>query len=63
MTDVVGWLSKNAALVSSLATLIMALLWVFYAQLLYRDFTQRHRPRLMIHQAPDTGVDSISGDR
>lgn len=59
MNGIVAWLSENATFLSSMATLIMAFVWVFYAQLLYRDFTSRHHPRLMIHQAPDTGADSI----
>jgi hypothetical protein len=59
MMEHLQWLSENAALVSSLATVIMALVWVFYAHLLYRDFNSRHHPRIMIHQAPDVGLDSV----
>jgi hypothetical protein len=59
MNDLLPWLNKNAALLSSLASLLMVAIWIFYAYLFHRDFKGRYNPQVIIHQAPDTGLDSL----
>lgn len=59
MDAILRWLSDNLALVSALTSLLMVLVWLFYANLFYRDFRSRHHPRILIHQAPDDEIDSM----
>lgn len=59
MEALLAWLSRNVTLVSALTSLIMVGVWAFYAHLFFRDFRSRHHPHLMIHQAPDTYLDSV----
>jgi hypothetical protein len=53
------WLASHTSLISALASLLMLIVWVFYAHLLYRQFRNQHHPRLMIHQAPNMAKDSL----
>lgn len=59
MQELLAWISQNVTLVSALTSLFMVCVWAFYAHLFYRDFRTRHHPHLMIHQAPDTQLDSV----
>lgn len=52
MDQVLAWASENANTISALASVSTLVVWIFYAHLLYRDYSSRHRPRLIIHQAP-----------
>ncbi len=56
---VLTWFSEHVALLSALTSLAMVFIWLFYANLFYKDFKSRHHPRIMIHQAPDKQIDSM----
>ncbi|MFW5789310.1 MAG: hypothetical protein ACOCW3_05155 [Spirochaetota bacterium] len=59
MNDILLWLSNNVSLVSALTSLMMVFVWLFYANLFFRDFRSRHHPRMLVHQAPDNRLDSM----
>lgn len=52
------FIQENAELVSALTSVLSVGVWIFYANLLYRQFRHQHHPRVMIHQAPDLSGES-----
>lgn len=58
MDGVLTWMSENANVISAIASVLTLVVWIFYAHLLYSDYRSRHRPRLIIHQAPGAAPDA-----
>jgi hypothetical protein len=52
------WLMENAAVVANLASLLMLIVWAFYAVLFYREFKRQRSPFIVIHQAKGYDLDS-----
>jgi len=59
MNSLWNWMVSHTEVISAVASLAMLLVWIFYTNLLYKQFKHQHHPRLMIHQAPDTAGDSL----
>lgn len=53
------WLIEHTSLVASLATLLTAVVWTFYAVLFFREFARQRRPFFVIHQARGSGLDAL----
>ncbi len=58
MNSAIAWFKEYGSILSVVANLGILLVWVLYAQLFYRDYTRRRRPRIIIHHAPGQGFDS-----
>jgi hypothetical protein len=54
----IEWLSDNAMLVSALASVMMALVWVIYAHIGIIGFIHSRRPRIIIDQTEDRTLDT-----
>jgi hypothetical protein len=52
------WLQENAALISAIATVLMTIAWVVYAQFAITTYIQQRRPRIIIDQTADHSLDT-----
>ena len=68
INTVPDWITDNLNLISTLTNVIMLLVWVFYARLLYKDFSRQRSPVMFIHRTfgeslnPDCLVVNLSSD-
>ncbi|ADE36575.1 hypothetical protein [Methanohalophilus mahii] len=53
------WISENTATITSMVSIITVGIWGFYAHLLYRDYSNRNHPRILIQQSPGTRANSL----
>lgn len=58
MNNLLTWISDNAAMVSALASILMLFVWGTYLHLTYSAFTRQRRPRLILHHAQGTRLES-----
>lgn len=58
MNAAIAWLKDYGSIISIFANVGILVVWVLYAQLFYRDYTRRRRPRIIIHHAPGQGFES-----
>ncbi len=60
MNSIWEWIIAHSGFLTTTTNLLMLFVWVFYAHLLYRQYRYQNHPRLMIHQAPNNSIDSLS---
>ncbi|ATU08108.1 hypothetical protein [Methanohalophilus portucalensis] len=53
------WISENTATITSIVSIITVGIWGFYAHLLYRDYSNRNHPRILIQQSPGSRANSL----
>lgn len=53
-----AWISSNAEMISALTSILMLFVWGTYLQLTYAAFTRQRRPRLILHHAQGTKLES-----
>jgi hypothetical protein len=53
-----GWLQDNAELVSAMATVLMTIAWVTYAQFGILTYIKQRRPRIIIDQTADHSLNT-----
>ncbi|GHB34218.1 hypothetical protein [Salinicola rhizosphaerae] len=51
-----GWLSQYSAAVSALVSVATVFVWMFYAQILYRNYARVRRPRVIINRGGGSGL-------
>lgn len=51
-----GWLSQYSAAVSALVSVATVFVWLFYAQILYRNYARVRRPRVIINRGGGSGL-------
>ena len=45
------WFAHNSRAITAVSSLLTLFVWVFYAQILYRNFARTRRPRIIINRA------------
>lgn len=50
------WLSQYSASITALTSIATLFVWVFYAQILYRNFARTRRPRIIINRGHGNGT-------
>ncbi|WP_447556384.1 hypothetical protein [Vreelandella sp. EE22] len=53
------WLNENSQLISAFANICTLFVWVFYAQLLYYNFSRQRRPRIIINRGKGIGTGAL----
>lgn len=53
------WLSEHSAVISSGTSVLTLLVWIFYAQILYRNFARTRRPRIIINRGRGNDLSSL----
>ncbi|MBN1238942.1 MAG: hypothetical protein JXB36_10595 [Gammaproteobacteria bacterium] len=53
-----SWLTQHSDVISAAGTVGMFLVWVVYAQMFYKDYRRRRRPRILIDDMAGPGAES-----
>lgn len=53
------WISNNSDSISAIASVLTLFVWVFYAQLLYANFSRQRRPRIIINRGSGKHIHSL----
>lgn len=53
------WITDNAEAISAIASVLTLFVWVFYAQLLYANYSRQRRARIIINRGSGKHIDSL----
>lgn len=54
-----GWITNHAEAISAIASVFTLFVWVFYAQLLYANYSRQRRPRIIINRGQGKFIHSL----
>ncbi|WP_043525816.1 hypothetical protein [Litchfieldella xinjiangensis] len=54
-----GWISNNSDSISAIASVLTLFVWVFYAQLLYANYSRQRRARIIINRGSGKHIHSL----
>ncbi|QEA37764.1 hypothetical protein FGL86_00905 [Pistricoccus aurantiacus] len=52
------WLNENSGAISAITGIITVFVWLFYAQLLYANYSRQTRPKLIVNRSAGKNLDS-----
>ncbi|KFF48012.1 hypothetical protein GY26_17035 [Gammaproteobacteria bacterium MFB021] len=50
------WFAQNSRAITAVSSLFTLFVWIFYAQILYRNFARTRRPRIIINRGHGNGL-------